>query len=201
MPTTNPAVTKYTPPAALHPAITATGTKGFLIWMKSDPVMSQVYRQVQPQLNQLLGVKAGLSGRKQALGAMGCCFCFCGGGGYCDSGSYSCNSCSYCSIASSDSTIAAAPQDSVGSSGLSTSLSNIISTGAALAGTAAQVAAANAMTTAQLQQAAAGARPLALGGTRTTGSLSSLMSGTILGIPTWLVLGGGILAVILVSKK
>ncbi|MGH8399361.1 MAG: hypothetical protein ACRETA_14155 [Gammaproteobacteria bacterium] len=208
MPTSNPAVNKYSPAIANHPSISATGVKGFLVWMKSDPVMAHVYRQIQPQVNELLGAKSpGLSGRRQ-LGAMGCCSCF-DAGVYCCAGpgAYCCAGAGAycCAMSSSDSTIAAAPSNATNSAGLVNSLSNIISMGASVALTANQIHTANQMTTAQLQRAAAGLPPLnfSVGGVATSGvpSRFAFMGGTLFGLPTWAVLGAGVVLVVVASKK
>src|ERR1700682_5462818 len=50
-----PAVTV---PIAAHPRIPEQGVKGFLKWMKIDPVLSRVYTKIKPQLDQMIGAQA-----------------------------------------------------------------------------------------------------------------------------------------------
>jgi hypothetical protein len=176
----NPAL-NYQSCAALHPAITATGVKGFLQWMKTDPTMSTVYGQIRPQLSQLL-TNNGLHGPRRGIGALAGCYC-----------DMAC--CGVCSPVSCDSTTASAPTDSVGSSALVNSISDLISTGATLGISADALANANAVTTAQLQQAAAGKSPLALSSGASGQTLSGITS------TGWLLILGGVVLIALAGNK
>jgi hypothetical protein len=86
----------------------------------------------------------------------------------------------------------------VQSSGIANTISNVLTTGASLALTASAIANANAVTNAQLKQAAAGRPPLNIA---TNGGVAATSSGTIFGLPTWLVLLGGVGIVLIASKK
>ena len=182
----NLAVIKPTPAAALHPLIRATGVKGFLQWMKTDPVMSTVYQQISPQLNQLLGANAPGGG---AVAGLGCC-CFSIGCSFAPMPQV-CSGALNASLSPNlnDSITTAAPTDAVNSSSLIGSIASLINTGASVALTASEISSANAVTNAQLQQAAAGRPPLNLsttGGMVAPSSLSSMLSGN--GI--WILLAG-----------
>jgi hypothetical protein len=52
MPSSNVAVNKPAPSVASHPLITATGTRGFLQWLKNDPVLGKVYNSAKSQISQ-----------------------------------------------------------------------------------------------------------------------------------------------------
>lgn len=217
-------VPAYTPPMAVHPTITATGIKGFLLWMKTDPNMSLVYKQIKPQLQNVLvngrltssygastlngpdssGMPRGHGRWMSGLGALGCCF------GYCDySGPVSNCSATLPTVVPpecisgtpinfNDSTTSIAPQDSVSSAALINSISGLLNTGASVALTANQIQTANTITNAQLQRAAAGLPPLNL----TTGPAGlTTISGVGMSSDTLLLLGGAALVLLLVMSK
>jgi hypothetical protein len=192
MPVNSPAINGSQSTMALHPNISATGIKGFLMWMKSDPTMSKVYQNIAPQLPSLLSTYGFAGTRKKRLGALGCC-CY---GIYCSGGSVYCgSSCAsvFCSGGGnvSDSITAAAPTCSTNSSSLTGSLASLLN----MAGGAVLGAAGQSVVNAQLSQAAAGKAPLALsvGGTVAASSLSSTT--------LWLLLGGGALLLVMMSSK
>lgn len=208
----NLAVSKPAPKVAQHPLITATGLKGFLQWMKTDPAMSVVYPQIAPQLAQTLGAApagsglgsflSNIMGHKHArMGSLGCC-CFYS---TCEIAGSESGVCDYslsqsvpnASLGSNlcDSITAAAPSDAVGSAALVNSVANLINTGASVALTASEISNANAVTNAQLARAAAGYSPLNLsttGGMVMPSSLSSLFSGSSSSLLWLALIGGGI---------
>lgn len=189
MPTNSPAINGSQSTMALHPTIRATGVKGFLQWMKSDPTMNKVYQNIAPQLPSLLSTYGFAGTRRKRLGALGqCCGYSCFYGGYCCAADVSLN-CSGTNI--SDSITSTAPTCSTNSSSLTGSLASLLSA----AGGAVLGANAQSVVNAQLSQAAAGKAPLALGVSGAVGT-TSLSSTTL-----WLLLGGGALLLVMMSGK
>lgn len=144
-----------TPEAAKHPTIRATGLKGFLQWMQSDPAMAKVYARAKPQLAALIAQVNQQAAQLSGFGLLGD-----------DTSSFldvSALNTSMPSVdlTSTDATTASAPTTS-DSTGWLSSLSSIVSAASQAALTADQIATANKVTNLQIQQAAAGKSPLNL---------------------------------------
>ncbi len=202
MPTTNPAVTKITPNIAKHPTITEGGTRGFLLWMKTDPIMRQVYARLKPELAQLIASPVGLSGMGAASGSFGFASASFGQTGTTGSaGIMSDLSSSISSVASSvgDSVTQAASTAPASSSWIN-DLSSIVTAATGAFTTADQLVTAQKVTNAQLAQAAAGKPPLNLSsyGLSTSPGLNfGLSSGT----STTLLIAVGIIGAVILLPR
>jgi hypothetical protein len=213
MPTNSPAITKQTPNIAKHPFITATGAKGYLQWLASDPVMAKVYAQIRPQIEALisagqlpLGTGSGASAAPGNLGAymqpgmsgLGQCCSFAWCSAFCTAiGNSSCTSAAVSDIV----TNSAPTSGSTSSSWLST-LTNLVSVAGQTALTASQISTANQANSIQLARAKSGQSPLNLSayGISTVPGLNLGLSGSTLGTIV-LVAGLGLLAVVVLKKK
>ena len=58
-----------TPDLVKHPTITATGTKGYLQWLKSDPGLGPVYEQNKNRIAGVLGITQNTSGYQPIVSA------------------------------------------------------------------------------------------------------------------------------------
>lgn len=210
MPSANIAVNQRTPSLAQHPTIKEKGAKGFLLWMKSDPLLSKVYDAAKGKLQTVAGMYAtdpsrgGFSGgRFGAFLPSGATLLPATGMGYLgqdltdslqvvtpptDLSSYS------------DPVIDTAPTDSSSSNSFLSNISSIVGAVGQAALTADQIATANKVTNLQLQQAAAGKPPLNLssyGLSTTPGFNLGLSSST----ETTMLLAVGILGAVFLLPK
>lgn len=223
MPSANIAVNQRTPPLAQHPTITEKGARGFLLWMKSDPVMSKVYNAARGQLQTRAGMYAtdpsagGFSGMGAFLPSGATLLPATGAGmggmhygsggmrGFGYLGQDTSDSLQVVTMPSdlssySDPVIQTAPTDASSSNSFLSNISSIVGAVGQAALTADQIATANKVTNLQLQQAAAGKPPLNLssyGLSTTPGFNLGLSSST----ETTLLIAAGILGAVLLLPK
>jgi hypothetical protein len=220
MPSTNIAVNKPAPDIASHPTIKATGTKGFLLWMKSDPLMSKVYAASKGQLASITKGAAG-AGAGNSLGRISratkralrgvyngnyLASNYPGLGALSDYSDYSSNASVASSVSAPDVSSISTPSvniqadpitNAASSSPTPVSTAQQISNAIAVAGQAAltanQVITANQVSQIQLQRAQAGLSPLNLSayGLPTVSGTGSFTGGN--GLILLLLLGGGLL--------
>lgn len=221
MPSSNIAVNKVQPSLAFHPTIKDTGARGFLLWMKTDPVLSKVYAAAFPHIQTAAGLYArnptadasALSGLSAYLPGSGGTllpapigrnqhFSF-GALGQDNSDSLSVVSVPDLSVTtdpSVDAAIASAPTDASTSNSFLSNISSFITAAGQAALTADQISTANKVTNLQLQQAAAGKPPLNLssyGLSTTPGFNLGLSSST----ETTMLIAVGILAAVFLLPK
>lgn len=190
------------PNVGTHPTISDKGARGFLKWMKSDPVMSKVYAKIKPQLAQSLGVTT-------TLGFLG----FGDDTSSTDltSADLSSGSVDYSSLTSgvdtsgvstsiNDAVTSAAPTDSSSSSSWLSNISSLISAAGTAVLTADQISTANKVTNLQISQAQAGKAPINLSayGLSTTPGVNLGLSSSTQNLLMW---GGvGLLGVWLLTS-
>lgn len=182
-----------TPNIAKHPTIKQAGLKGFLLWMKTDPQLSNAYQRIRPSVDKIIGT----SPQSNALAGFGD-----------DTVDLSMSDVAVMPVstpditdvqASIDNTIASAPTAPAPSSWTS-AISGLVSGVSTAFMTANQLATAKAVTDTQLARAKAGLPPLNLNsyGLSTTPGVNVGLSASTQS----LVMYGGIalLAVILLPK-
>jgi hypothetical protein len=211
MPSTSPAITKITPNIAKHPFISATGAKGYLQWLQTDPVMAKVYARIRPQLvtmistGQLpLGTGSGASAPPGNLGYLGaCCAAYCVAAFCTNTATATCAAATgQSTVSTSDVVSNAAPTTGSASTSWLSSLSSLISGAGQAALTVDQISTANQANAIQLARAKAGQSPLnlsAYGISTTPGfnlGLSSSTLGTII-----LVAGLGVVGLMMLKKR
>lgn len=223
MPSSNVAVNKPAPDIASHPTIKATGTKGFLLWMKSDPLMSKVYNAAKGQLATITKGAGGTGmgrisrGTKRALRGV-----YSGNylasnysnlGALSDYTDYASNASVASSVAAPDISSISTPTISVASdpvtqaasssatpANTAQAISNAIAVAGQAALTANQVVTATQVSQIQLQRAQAGLPPLNLssyGLPTASGSYSALTGSNGLLL---LLIGGGLLFLVAEEK-
>jgi hypothetical protein len=181
MPSTDPNVNNPTPDIAKHPTIKDGGAAGFLLWLKSDPVMAKVYARAKPQIDKLIAQKnAGFAGLGDLTDFMQPV--------QVDPSLFP----------TPDVSVSTTVPDSSGSSWTST-LSSLISAAGQAVLTGQQLVTANKVTNLQLTRAQSGLPPLNLSayGVSTTPGLNLGLSSST--EKTVLYLGGGLLAVMLIG--
>lgn len=212
MPSANIAVNQRTPELAQHPTIKEKGAKGFLLWMKSDPLLSRVYDLARGKLQMQAGLiatdpmRGGFSGgRFGAYLPSGETFLPAAGAGMGYLGQDTSDSLQVVTPPTdlsdySDPIINTAPTDSASSNSFLSNISTIVGAVGQAALTADQIATANKVTNLQLQQAAAGKPPLNLSsyGLSTTPGFNLGLSSTT---ETTLLMAVGILGAVFLLPK